>query len=166
MKMKQVFLTLLLAVAAVSSASAQSLYKKVFDNAIAVVNNAASNDQQIQVNQYKVTALNYISNLVKKRKLTKDSYFYDSQAVNLASFITDFETNIIKARAISTEKRLEVIKVYRDASLQNPLFGDEDKETTFVYVNDKQTYTPFSLDTNWEKAYEQATANIKSVLGK
>jgi len=164
--MKQVFLTLLLAVVSVSIASAQSLYKKVFDNATSVVNNAASNDQQIQINQYKVTVLNYISNQVKKRKLTKDSYFYDSQAVNLASFITDFETNVIKARAISTEKRLEVIKIYRDASLQNPLFGDDDKEVTYVYVNDKQTYTPFSLDTDWEKAYAQATEKIKTVFAK
>lgn len=164
--MKHAFLTLVLAVLAVSTASAQSLYKKVYDNAIAVVNNAASNDQQIQINQYKVTALNYISNQVKKRKLEKDSYFYDSQAVNLASFITDFETNVIKARAISTEKRLEVIKVYRDASLQNPLFNDDDKETTFVYVNDKQTYTPFSLDTNWEKAYDLASEKIKAVFAK
>ncbi len=163
--MKQVFLTLLLA-ASVSAASAQSLYKKVFDNATSVVNNAASNDQQIEINQYKITVLNYISNQVKKRKLTKDSYFYDSQAVNLASFITDFETNVIKARSISTEKRLEVIKVYRDASLQNPLFGDDDKELTYVYVNDKQTYTPFSLDTDWEKAYAQATEKIKAVLVK
>ncbi len=163
--MKQVFLTLLLA-ASVSAASAQSLYKKVFDNATSVVNNATSNDQQIEINQYKITVLNYISNQVKKRKLTKDSYFYDSQAVNLASFITDFETNVIKARSISTEKRLEVIKVYRDASLQNPLFGDDDKELTCVYVNDKQTYTPFSLDTDWEKAYAQATEKIKAVLVK
>jgi hypothetical protein len=57
-----------------------------------------------------------------------------------------------------------VIACYRDASLNNPLFNDSDKETTFVYVNDKQTYTPFSLDTDWEKAYNQATAKIKTIL--
>ena len=163
-QMKQIFITALIAAVSYTAASAQSLYKKVFDNATAVVNNAASNDQQIQINQYKITALNYISNQVKKRKLEKNSYFYDSQAVNLASFITDFETAIIKARAISTEKRLEVLACYRDASLQNPLFGDDDKETTYVYVNDKQTYTPFSLDTDWEKAYDQATEKVKAIL--
>ena len=75
-----------------------------------------------------------------------------------------FETYIIKARAISSEKRLEVIACYRDASLNNPLFNDSDKETTYVYVNDKQTYTPFSLDTDWEKAYDQATEKIKTII--
>ena len=163
--MNKIILTIMMmAASAYMTVSAQSLYKKVFDNATAVVNNAASNDQQIQINQYKITVLNYISNQVKKRKLEKNSYFYDSQAVNLASFITDFETAIIKARAISTEKRLEVLACYRDASLSNPLFGDDDKETTYVYVNDKQTYTPFSLDTDWEKAYDQATEKIKTIL--
>ena len=163
--MNRIILTIMMVAASSSlTLSAQTLYKKVFDNATAVVNNAASNDQQIQINQYKITVLNYISNQVKKRGLTKDSYLYDSQAVNLASFITDFETYVIKARAISTEKRLEVIACYRDASLNNPLFNDTDKETTYVYVNDKQTYTPFSLDTDWEKAYDQATEKMKTIL--
>ena len=163
--MNKIILTIMMmAASAYMTVSAQSLYKKVFDNATAVVNNAASNDQQIQINQFKITALNYISNQVNKRKQEKNSYFYDSQAVNLASFITDFETAIIKARGISTEKRLEVLACYRDASLQNPLFGDDDKETTYVYVNDKQTYTPFSLDTDWEKAYDQATEKMKAIL--
>ncbi|MBR1379096.1 MAG: hypothetical protein IJ557_08245 [Bacteroidaceae bacterium] len=162
--MKKIIMTILVSVVALGSLQAQSLYKKVYDNAVAVVNDAAANDQQIQVNQFKITALNYMSNQVTKRNQTRNSYFYDSQAVNMASFITDFETYIIKARTISTEKRLAVIGCYRDASLQNPLFGDQDKETTLVYVNDKQTYTPFSLDTDWEKAYDQASAKIKEIL--
>ena len=162
--MKKIIMTILVSVVALGSLQAQSLYKKVYDNAVAVVNDAAANDQQIQVNQFKITALNYMSNQVTKRNQTRNSYFYDSQAVNMASFITDFETYIIKARTISTEKRLAVIACYRDASLQNPLFNDQDKETTLVYVNDKQTYTPFSLDTDWEKAYDQASAKIKEIL--
>lgn len=162
--MKRFIFAAVLSVAALGAVQAQSLYKKVYDNAVAVVNDAAANDQQIQVNQFKITALNYMSNQVTKRNQSRNAYFYDSQAVNMASFITDFETNIIKARAISTEKRLAVIGCYRDASLQNPLFNDSDRETTLVYVNDKQTYTPFSLDTNWEKAYDQASAKIKEIL--
>lgn len=162
--MKKIILTIVLAVIGMTTMNAQSLYKKVHDNATAVVNNAASNEQQIQINQFKVTVLNYIMTQTKKRNLQKNDYFFDSQAVNLATFITDFETNVIKARAISTEKRLEVLGCYRDASLQNPLFNDTDKEATLCYVNDKQTYTPFSLDTDWEKAYEQATAKMKTIL--
>ncbi len=162
--MKRIILTLAFAVFAMTAVNAQSLYKRVHDNATAVVNNAASNEQQIQINQFKITVLNYMMTQSKKRNLNKDDYFFDSQAVNLATFVTDFETNIIKARQISTEKRLAVIECYRNASLQNPLFNDTDKDATYCYVNDKQTYTPFSLDTDWEKAYDQATKNIKAIL--
>ena len=88
--MKKTLITLLVLVASVTGIQAQNLYKTVYDKAMAVVNNPASSDEEIQINQFKVTALNYMSMMVKKRGLEKDSYFYDSQAVNLASFVTDF----------------------------------------------------------------------------
>jgi hypothetical protein len=37
---------------------AQELYRTVYENAIAVVNDAKSTDEQIQINQFKITALN------------------------------------------------------------------------------------------------------------
>lgn len=148
----------------VVSVQAQSLYKTVFDRATAVVNNPSASDEEVQVNQFKVTALNYISMMVKKRGMNKDSYFYDSQAVNMASFVTDFQANLEKARAISPAKRAEVLKIYTDASKYNPLFKDTDKDKVNCYVNDKTTLTPFCLDTNWEKAYDQATTMVKMAL--
>ena len=111
---KFIFAMLLLAISA-ANVQAQSLYKTVYDRATAVVNNPSSSDEEVQINQFKVTALNYISMMVKKRGMNKDSYFYDSQAVN-------------------------------------------------CYINDKSTLTPFCIDTNWEKAYDQATTMVKLAL--
>lgn len=162
--MKKLFIAMALVCAAAVQVNAQDLYKKVYNNALAVVNSAKSSDEQIQINHFKVTALNYISTQSKKRMLHKDdSFFFDSQAVNLTSFVTDFETYLIKARSISTAKRLEVIKIYQEASLHNPLFNDTDKERANCYISDKSSLTPFSLDTNWEKAYDEATAKIKTL---
>lgn len=109
--MKKVIFTLLVLMASVSGIQAQSLYKTVYDRATAVVNNPKASDEEIQINQFKVTALNYMSTQINKRGLKKDSYFYDSQAVNLASFITDFQANLAKAPAT---KRTEVIRIYQD----------------------------------------------------
>ncbi len=162
--MKKVIFSMLMLAMSVVSVQAQSLYKTVFDRATAVVNNPSASDEEVQVNQFKVTALNYISMMVKKRGMNKDSYFYDSQAVNMASFVTDFQANLEKARAISPAKRAEVLKIYTDASKYNPLFKDTDKEKVNCYVNDKTTLTPFCLDTNWEKAYDQATTMVKMAL--
>lgn len=160
---KFIFAMLLLAISA-ANVQAQSLYKTVYDRATAVVNNPSSSDEEVQINQFKVTALNYISMMVKKRGMNKDSYFYDSQAVNMASFVTDFQANLEKARAISSAKRNEILKIYTDASKYNPLFKDTDKEKVNCYINDKSTLTPFCIDTNWEKAYDQATTMVKLAL--
>lgn len=162
--MKKVLFTLLVLMASVTSIQAQDLFKNVHDRATAIVNNPASSDEEIQINQFKVTALNYISMMVKKRGLDKDAYFYDSQAVNMSSFVTDFQVNLEKARTMSAAKRTEILKIYTEASKSNPLFKDTDKEKVNAYVNDKSTMTPFWIDTDWEKACDQATTLAKAAL--
>ena len=162
--MKKLLFTMLVLAATATGMQAQSLYKTVYDRATAVINNPASSDEEIQINQFKVTALNYLSMMVQKRGLKKDTYFYDSQAVNLTSFVTDFLANLEKARAISPAKRTEIIKIYTDASKFNPMFKDPNKEDVNCYVDDKTTRTPFCLDTDWEKAYDQATTLAKAAL--
>lgn len=162
--MKKIILSLLVLMASVASIQAQDLFKTVRDNATKVVNNPSSSDEEIQINQFKVTALNYLAMMVQKRGLKKDTYFYDSQAVNMTSFITDFQVNLEKARVISPAKRMEIMKIYTDASKFNPLFKDTDKEKVNCYVDDKTTMTPFCLDTDWEKAYDQATTLTKAAL--
>jgi hypothetical protein len=72
--------------------------------------------------------------------------------------------NLEKARAISPAKRTEILKIYTDASKFNPLFKDTDKEKVNAYVTDKTTLTPFCIDTDWEKAYDQATTMAKAAL--
>ncbi len=164
--MKKIVLSLLTMVLFAGSMNAQNLYRTVYDKATAVVNSANASEEELQLNQFKVTCLNYITMMVQQKNLKKDNYFYDSQAVSLTSFVTDFQVNLTKARAISTEKRLEVIKLYRDATLYNPLFKDTDTERTMVYVNDVNSLTPFCLDTDWEQAYEQTTTMVKNIFNK
>lgn len=164
--MKKILLIALMALTATIGAQAQdeSLYEKVYKDASEKVNDPNSSVETIEINQFKVTALNYLAQQVESRKLQKDSYFYDCQAVNLKCFVDEFIINVTKARSISSEKRLQVIGIYREASLKNPLFGDNDQDRTYCYVNDTKTYTPFSLDTNWENAYYEAAVKVKAAL--
>lgn len=67
--MRRIITMFCLIVAGYTQVSAQQLYKKVFDNAIAVVNNAKSTDEQIQINQFKVTALNYMTSQVDRKSV-------------------------------------------------------------------------------------------------
>lgn len=147
-----------------TSVKAQSLFDTVYKSAIEKVNDTKSTQETIEINQFEVTALNYLQTQVKKRALKKDPYFYDSQAVNLKSFVDDFLFYLNKTRSMSQAKKAAVIACYREASLSNPLFNDTNKERIYCYVNDTKTYTPFSLDTDWDKAYNQATAKIKTII--
>lgn len=53
------------------------------------------------------------------------------------------------------------IMLFMNASVANPLFKDEDKETTMAFTGD-DSITPFCLDTNWQNAYLSASENLKA----
>ncbi|MDE5739086.1 MAG: hypothetical protein K2H04_07760 [Bacteroidaceae bacterium] len=164
--MKKVIFTLLTLIASANSIQAQNknLYDVVYEEATKIVNNPKSSDDQIQINQFKVTALNYMSMMIQKSGMKKDEMFYATQAVMMSSFVTDFHANMLKAQEMSPSKRNEILKIYTDACKYNPMFKDTDKERANAYVNDKSSLTPFCLDTNWEKAYDQATTLAKAAL--
>lgn len=164
--MKKIILTFIVLLASVNSMMAQSknLYDVVYEEAMKVVNNPKSSDDQIQINQFKVTALNYMTMMLQKRGMKKDDMFFATQAVMMSSFVTDFQANLLKAQEISPAKRNEILKIYSDACKYNPMFKDADKERANAFVTEKGSLTPFSLDTNWEKAYDQATTLAKAAL--
>ncbi len=162
--MKKILFVIAMAIFAASNLQAQSLYKTVRDTATKVVNNPNSRQDEIDIAQFEITVLNYIAAQVSKRGVQKTGYFYDSQAVNMKSFVDDCRLYALKANKISASKKKQVMECFRQASLDNPLFNDSDKKYVHTYVRDAKTETPFSLDTDWEKAYDQASRTIKSII--
>lgn len=162
--MKKFVFIFAMAMLAFGNVSAQSLYKTVRDTATKIVNNPNSRQDEIDIAQFEITVLNYIAAQVSKRGLQKTGYFYDSQAVNMKSFVDDCRLYALKANKISASKKKQVMECFREASLNNPLFNDSDKKNVHIYVKDAKSETPFSLDTDWEKAYDQATKTIKSII--
>lgn len=162
--MKKILFTLTLVLASSVNAFAQNLYKTVLDRATEVVNNPASAKSAISISQFKIEVLNYITSEMKKQGIQKDSYFYDSQAVNLESFLSDYQENLAKAKNISGAKASELKKIYKEATLNNPLFNDSNKEQVNAHLNNAASETPFSIDTDWENAYDEATRKAKTLL--
>ena len=145
--------------------SAQSLYNKVHETATDIVSKKAQySTAEVQISQFKLDALNYITGEVAKRNLTKDGYFYDSQAVSMNAFLEEYKDNTAKAAKISAAKKAEVEECYRKACQLSPLFGDTDTAAISVYVNKPSSPTPFPLDTDWEKAYDMASLKVKKLM--
>lgn len=161
--MKKVLLSIFILAATATCVNAQNLYKTVLERATEVVNSPSSSADDLSMSQFKLSALNYITTEMKNRNMQKDPYFYDSQAVNLESFLTDYKDNLAKAKAISAAKASEMTKAYKEATTNNPLLNDADKAKVNANITASST-TPFSLDTDWELAYDEATRKAKAIL--
>ncbi len=158
-KMKRYSLILLFALLWGVHARAQEVFNQVMNSSMLVLNDPKADALSMNVAQFKCTALQYLFNMVQKQNGGHvDADFLDNQAYSMNQFVTDFLSELNRAK--DDGKRKEVMKRYWKASAKNPLFGDKDTETTRAFANDPDTFTPFSLDTNWQLA-EKAAEEMK-----
>lgn len=159
--MKKLIIPAIALTLATQSVEGQTLYEAVYEKVQSIVNNPSSSAAEKQESRFKLDALNYLKTQSKQEGQQRDSYFYDSQAVNLTSFIDDFLTNVHTAEKVSAAKREEMIRCYINAAKKFPLFQDPSHTTI-----DESAPIPFPLNTDWEKAYDNATTVSKIILKK
>ncbi|MCI6484859.1 MAG: hypothetical protein SPC28_04100 [Alloprevotella sp.] len=140
---------------------AQDVYKMVLDNATRIVNTPTSGYTQTQIAQFKRTALIYIKSKAFEQSETVSAQFLDTQAYYLSEFLTLFFSEVIDTKRLSDNKRRKRIALFMETSAANPLFNDPDTETTMSYINEGGEITPFSIDTDWQKAYLAAQERLK-----
>lgn len=157
------FLFVIITIFAINSSTlkAQEVYNLVLNNATRIVNNPTCSYTQIQIAQFKRTALIYMKTKAFEETDSVPSNFLDTQAYYLSEFITLFFNDVVTNKRLSDEKRKERIMMFTDASISNPMFEDTDQETTLAFIKDGGELTPFSIDTDWQKAYTAAIAQLK-----
>ena len=155
-KTRPLFYSSLLALLlAPNTLKAQEVYNMVLENATKTVNSPSKSFTQVKIAQFKSTALVYL-----KKKAFENSKEVNTQAYYLSEFIFLFFTQILKDHKLSDEERRKKIYLFMDASLSNPLFNDPDTETTQSYIKEGSELTPFSLDTDWQKAWHAAKSQL------
>lgn len=160
--MKRVFFVIItILMFGCKAAKAQDVYNLVLNNATRIVNNPTCSYTQIQIAQFKRTALTYMKSKAFEETDSVPSNFLDTQAYYLSEFITLFFNDVVMSKRLNAEKRKERIMMFTDASISNPMFEDPDKDTTLAFIKDGGELTPFSIDTDWQKAYAAATAQLK-----
>lgn len=144
-----------------TTARSQEVYNLVLENATKVVNSPTSGFAQTQIAQFKRTALIYMKSKAFERTDSVPAVFLNTQAYYMSEFLSLFFNVILKDKKSDASVRKEKILIFMNASAMNPLYNDEDKETTMAFVNDGGELTPFSLDTDWQKAYLAAKENLE-----
>ncbi len=143
------------------SANSQEVFNIVLENATKVVNSPVAGFAQAQIAQFKRTALLYVKRKAFEQCDTVPAKFLNTQAYYLSEYLSLFFNEILKDKKLSPDIRKAKIMLFMNASVANPLFNDEDKETTMSFINDGEQLTPFCLDTNWQNAYLCAVENLK-----
>ena len=123
------FLFVIITIFAINSSTlkAQEVYNLVLNNATRIVNNPTCSYTQIQIAQFKRTALIYMKTKAFEETDSVPSNFLDTQAYYLSEFITLFFNDVVTSKRLSDEKRKERIMMFTDASISNPMFEDTDQ---------------------------------------
>ena len=157
--MKTILTTLLLVVFTMG-ASAQEIYKIVYQNAEQVINDPTSSITKAKIAQFKLSQLTYLRQKAFETMPEVTDRFLDVQAYYLTEFMALYQAELVKSATKSAEERSNLAMIFLDATVSNPLFGDTDEETIYAYIKEGTELTPFSLDTDWQKAL----AAVKSQL--
>lgn len=160
--MKQLLLLLTVIALPFAQLRAQEVFNYVLDNATRTVNSPTSGYSQTRIAQFKRTTLIYIHKKAFENNTQVSTQFLNTQAFYLSEFITLFFNEILKDKKLGEDLRKSKIKLFMDASVSNPLFKDDDQETTMAYILEGNEITPFCINTDWQKAFLAAEHLLKT----
>ncbi len=164
--MRKTLTVILLVIAAATQGYGQEVYNRLYESANQVLNDPEAPKSKTDVNHFYVTVLNYLKGTASTRMETVTTTFLDTQAYYLSEFVGSFFRNLSRAHQVSAECQHGVLMAYVNASINNPLFGDADTEKVQAFVGEAGCLTPFSLDTDWEKAYTKASQEVEELMKK
>lgn len=135
----------------VSSQDIFNEVKKLKDNAEALMNDTTKDLETRKIACFKNDALYYLIGKAATEN-TFTEYELGVQANSMIDFVNLYMKRMAEAKK-KKDRELIMIK-FKDATIQNSLFNDSDKELVYAYVDNDKYITQFSLDTDWTKALE------------
>ena len=159
--MKKLLIIAVLFCMTATAAKAQDVFLELLKTSKEVADDKSKDLETRKIATFKYDELSYMAMKVRDDVLrdTTDLEFFNKtvtmlneQSFAMHEFVTLYLNSLAKAKKKS--ERDIIITVFRDASINNPLFNDMDKELILAYYNNENYLTQFSLDTNWVKALE------------
>ncbi len=148
--MKKFLLVLMLFVG--MTVQAQEVFNELRQKNKTVVENPQSSAIARGISQFKLDALNYLAIKMQEEMPDSSVYFLDNQAISMNEYVTYYIQKLVQYNEMPKALQEEMTKMFMEASRNNPLFKDKDKEMVLSYYNNGESLIRFSLDTDWEKA--------------
>ena len=139
--------------------NAQKVFNLVIQSADRTISDPNSSYAMTQMAQFKKTALVYLRNKAFETQPEVKEAFLDEQEYYLSEFISLYVNELLKTKELTKKEQKEKVKMFMQASSSNPLFNDTNTEVSESFIISGNELTPFSLDTDWEKAFAAAKAN-------
>ena len=151
--MKKALLTLVLLCTVTLAAQAQEIYNEVMR--MQEEFKTIKYDKDKPMTERKTASFKWDAIEYMLYKAKDDSTFTEKQlgvqTYAMTEYVNLFFKRLAEAKKNNSKKEIAVTR-FKNASLNNALFGDLDYDLCRAYVENANFMTPFSLDTDWVKA--------------
>lgn len=145
------FMTLMLFCVIAAQASAQDIFnevKRLMDGYQKVKNDTTQNLDVRKIATFKWDAIYYM--VYQSSDDTEGEL--GAQVSSMIDYVNLYLKKLKDAK--SKQEKEVVASTFKNATIENARFNDQDKDVIYAYVDNPDFITQFSLDTDWVKAYE------------
>ena len=144
-------MTLMLFCVIAAQASAQDIFnevKRLMDGYQKVKNDTTENLDVRKIATFKWDAIYYM--VYQSSDDTEGEL--GAQVSSMIDYVNLYLKKLKDAK--SKQEKEVVASTFKNATIENARFNDQDKDVIYAYVDNPDFITQFSLDTDWVKAYE------------
>ena len=169
MKNKIIALSFLFASVLTVNAQQERVSKQLYSSAYKIAIDTKEDVNVRKAASFKVDAITYLNTRTlsaiadtTKQLCGKEIAHLNAQLDSMAYYMYEYINLFTKEYARTDKQRSKdrIIKIFRDASINHPLYNDPDKSLVLAYFNSEDYLTQFSLDTNWIAALAEVKKKL------
>ena len=168
MKTRKLIIMAIMATILPTATRAQEVFTEIYNNTNTTLNDQKEDTGVRKIALFKVEALTYMNTKLLEVVLDSNTvtpYNPIARRDSMAYFMYDYVNLFIKEynRADKQRDKDKVMKLFRESSINNPLFNDPNREFVLFFFNREDFLTQFSLDTDWVKACEDVRKKLREM---
>ena len=169
MKNKIIALSFLFASVLTVNAQQERVSKQLYSSAYKIAVDTKEDVNVRKAASFKVDAITYLNTRTlsaiadtTKQLSGKEIAHLNAQLDSMAYYMYEYINLFTKEYARTDKQRSKdgILKIFRDASINHPLYNDPDKSLVLAYFNSEDYLTQFSLDTNWIAALAEVKKKL------